>query len=347
MKKSNIFLFILSFALLLGFTACSDDDDDDDNPAGPSGSDDIQIDATSHENWSYFDFASGETVEITDASTSSDWHIAFQRYNVKLNGGSSGPLSIQVADLEELGNDFGMDYDGLETLPELSAEDFGTDEVNYIFQDWYTYDMSNHSVNPSGKVFAFRDAEGNYAKLEITSITAAGFAIGTAELTYVYDSMGGGDLSGTPTVATITDEDEDGVLYFSFSDGQVDIADPSSSMDWDICFDGFDATINGGVSGPGQTGIYPIYDDNPNVTFDDLTTAPVDMGGSYETDSASSPLVNWYDYNGQTHEIMSKDHVYIIKVDDTTHYKFTITNYYKVVEGSPAAGWISILYDEL
>jgi len=350
MKLSKLLVLLMALAMLLAFTACSDDDDDDDTVGpGPSTSEDFQVNATSYNNSVYFSFETGDTVTVSDPATSNDWHMAFQRYAIKLNGGSSGELGVKAVDLEELGTEFGMDYEGLTSLPDISEDDWGSDEINYVFDGWYNYNPSNHEVTPTGRVFPVRTADGDhYAKIEVTAIRVAGRGmIGGVDVKFVYQTEGR-DLSGEAVTVSMDDEDSDNSIFFSFaSGGQVDIVDPANSSDWDIWFDGFDVKINGGASGPGEAGLYPMYLEEPDMLFEDITSAPMDMGASYESDMATSPLTSWYDYNGQTHEILSKGHVYILQIDESTHYKFEITNYYKVVEGSPVSGWISFNYQEL
>lgn len=59
------------------------------------------IDATNNEAWAYFSFASGDIVEVEDALNSEAWDIGFQRTQVKLNGGISGPGMGSVVMLSE------------------------------------------------------------------------------------------------------------------------------------------------------------------------------------------------------------------------------------------------------
>lgn len=63
-----------------------------------------------------------EKVELDDqqALSSMDWDIAFHRYVVRLNGGSSGPSCVAAARLE------GADYDALASAP--ADLDFAVDE---------------------------------------------------------------------------------------------------------------------------------------------------------------------------------------------------------------------------
>ncbi len=55
--------------------------------AAPASLRQASVDAT--EDWAYFDLISG-----TETSASGNWQIAFNRYNVKLNGGESGSGSV-------------------------------------------------------------------------------------------------------------------------------------------------------------------------------------------------------------------------------------------------------------
>jgi len=91
--------------------------------------------------------------------------------------------------------------------------------------------------------------------------------------------------------------------------------------------------------------VYPIYEETND--FDGLGTAPPDMGGSYEVDSITSVFGDWYDYNGETHELTTRNHVYVLKLDSDSYFKLRITNFYKVIEDAPVSGWITIEYDEL
>lgn len=96
------------------------------------------IDASSETAWVYYDLANGTVVDLTDdaAASSTAWQIAFRRYEIKLNGGSSG--SSTVAGYLGKQIDGFYDEDGApiaatftsttpdETLAALQANDFDT-----------------------------------------------------------------------------------------------------------------------------------------------------------------------------------------------------------------------------
>src|SRR5690606_26288368 len=57
--------------------------------AAPGTVREATVDATAANTWVYFDLVTG-----TNSSENGVWHIAFNRYNVKLNGGDSGAGSV-------------------------------------------------------------------------------------------------------------------------------------------------------------------------------------------------------------------------------------------------------------
>lgn len=310
----------------------------------------VELDATSTDNYAYYNLLTEQTVDLDDESAelSNEWHLAFRRNIGKLNGGISGPAGLKAVDLEALDDPNGMNFNGVTELPSLTEDDWQEDAARMVFNGWYSYDFETHTVSPTNRLFAFRTADGNYAKVVVTdTIVVLGMGqLGGVGLKYVYNADGGTDLSGEVINVQLNDEDLNNSFFFSFaSGGLVEIDDPANSLDWDIWFDGFDVKINSGVHGMGECGVYPIYDENND--FDALQTAPPDMGAAYETDTVSSIFDNWYDYNGETHELTSKGHVYVIMVDDSTYFKMLIENYYKVVSGSPVSAWISFRFGRL
>lgn len=348
-KKMKKLLRLPILMLLIGslaFLGCSDDDDD--SPTNPNNNNDefetALLDATSE--YVYFDFATGETVTVNDPANSSDWHVAFHRDKGKINGGDFGPLGMQAVNLETIGNEYGMDFEGLVEVPAIEDDQWFVSELSLVFDGWYSYDPNTHTVSPSDRLFAVRDASGDgYGKIVVTRITAAGMgALGDLEVKFVHDTDGT-DLSGAATTVDLSGDVVDNQVFFSFSEGgAVDIADPDNSTEWDLWFDGFDVKINGGVSGMGGAGVYPIYDETND--FDGLTTAPPDQGASYEQDAIASIFDDWYDYQGApSHELLSKGHVYLLKVDDNTYFKMEIAGYYHPEDATSA--WYTIHYKQL
>jgi hypothetical protein len=346
--------YFLIFALLIGLVVgCADDDNpvtpEEDNTDGTWSDDNggwfAKIDATT--DWVYYNLVDRELVTVTDPASDNNWHLSFNRINGKINGGSSGGLGMKGADLADLANADSTNFDTITTLPAIDADQWEEDEVQLRFNDWYSYNPQTHALSPSDKLFMMMTTDGGYAKVIVDSMNGAGAPpnMGMMTIKYVYNPDGT-DLSGETQYAVI--DGTDGIAYFSFADGEVDIADPTTSSDWDIMFSAYEAKTNSGISGPGEAAVWLGEIDQ---TFDELVTA--EAGGGYFSDTILSIFGSegvagstWYNYDGQLHEIVSKDHVYILDVDGT-YFKIAITNYYNVIEGSPVSGWITLHYKEL
>ncbi len=123
------------------------------------------IDATNREAWAYFSFASGDVVEIEDAENSDAWDIGFQRTQVKLNGGISGPGMGSVVMLTET---------TFEAVTEAPADGYKADTADMLAivpqseKSWYIYTgPPGHQILPlEGRVFVIKAADGTFAKVQ-------------------------------------------------------------------------------------------------------------------------------------------------------------------------------------
>lgn len=138
--------------------------------------------------WLYLAFTDDglRKVDLTDedALTSMDWDLAFHRFNVRLNGGVSGPSCVSAGSLP------GMAYAEVELADAASAtlaqeafydetctflnEDTGdegapTGVPTLVLQDWWDYPGC---VATTGIPFAVQLASGRLLKLEILSYYA-------------------------------------------------------------------------------------------------------------------------------------------------------------------------------
>lgn len=87
--NKGILSALLVGALVLG--ACKKDDNNPEPPVVDNGYKEvIDLDASKSDAWVYFSFSKGEKVTVTEPATDLSWDIAFNRYNVKTNGGTSG-----------------------------------------------------------------------------------------------------------------------------------------------------------------------------------------------------------------------------------------------------------------
>ena len=97
MKK--VFFSIALAALTVA--SCSRDNDDstpisNQEQTNPNLKLVKDLDASNASEWKYFSFSSGAIVQVTNPSTDLTWDIAFNRYNIRTNSGTSGAGQVGV-----------------------------------------------------------------------------------------------------------------------------------------------------------------------------------------------------------------------------------------------------------
>ena len=103
------------------------------------------IDATNREAWVYFSFPSGDVVEVEDAENSEAWDIGFQRTQVKLNGGISGPGMGSVVMLTE------TTFEAVMVAPADGYRQDTEDTLAIVPQSekgWYIYTGPPNTLDP-------------------------------------------------------------------------------------------------------------------------------------------------------------------------------------------------------
>ena len=123
------------------------------------------IDATNNEAWAYFSFASGDVVEVEDAENSEAWDIGFQRTQVKLNGGISGPGMGSAVMLTE------TTFEAVMVAPADGYREDTEDTLAIVPQSekgWYIYTgPPTHWILPlEDRVFVIKAADGTLAKVQ-------------------------------------------------------------------------------------------------------------------------------------------------------------------------------------
>jgi hypothetical protein len=121
----------------------------------------------------------------------------------------------------------------------------------------------------------------------------------------------------------------------------VEIADAKSSLAWDLAFIGFDVLTNGGLSGPGDGWAFgPLP-----VSFFAFPDEPIDVPFRI-LDGAGSTFLGWYAYDGTTHTVYSRYHVYGLRSGGKL-YKLQLLGYYGDVEGAPVSALYRLRYAEV
>lgn len=152
-------------------------------------------------------------------------------------------------------------------------------------------------------------------------------------------------------ILTVDATDRENWAYISLTEGEtVDIADPGTSTAWELAFKRTAVIVNGGVSGPGETGAMILTD----LSFEEVLEAPE---GDYISDTDQIETFargdGWYTYTGPpNHWVLPNPRVYILQIPSdpnaaaNSYYyaKVRFIGYYENNETKEGAGYITIEY---
>jgi HmuY protein len=132
-------------------------------------------------------------------------------------------------------------------------------------------------------------------------------------------------------------------VYGDFDTG----LETSMTGPWDLRFQRFHISTNGGVSGSGGVEVVPIAE----VPFVQVTAAPASGWTSDSGDDANgAPSYafeqgnGWYDYDPTTHVLTPKRLVWVVRTHGGATIKLEITNYY---DDAGTAGWFTLRWSQL
>ena len=253
--------------------------------------------------WKYFSFKKGDFIETpAKPNESLDWDVAFNRYYVKTNSGTSGKGKGGCIDSEEKNFDavtadknaaFTVD-DSLNIMTTMGKN--GKDSFNPEIEcegsnswAWYQYKEGVWYYNHN--VFIFRSADGqNCAKVIFDTYKDQMGNSGHITFRYVYDGEQDADIEqpdqpdqpGQPDEPIQAGVKKDTVEsnymaghkwhYYSFAKGELaDMTDEKAaeSLEWDIAFDRNYIRTNSGEGCKGKGGALDMnkteFDDVPNL----------------------------------------------------------------------------------
>ncbi len=359
-------------ASLTLLTACSGGGSSSNNDAEPTPDNgDIGnaftamiVDASDNGAYQYLNLNSGEMLTLTEEAVASStaWHIAFRRNNLKVNGGASGSGNVAVA-LAVSQDDF-YDAEGnvdanvfLNATPDSEEEhilaafdvttlDFqqdillpaiaGSSEMDGTLMDlgWYNYDVATHQISVNtDNGWIVSSAEGSsHAKMVATAVNyESGVGLDASFLFSVETDTATGFSQDVTFNASVPASG--GEQCYDFDSGNSVECD---TAEWDVKLklDGRDWNLwtNGGVTGSGSAGAFgPLATDSW-----DSYVSSVDVPTNHFITDASGGLFEnhpWYAYNLQgQHKLWPNYRVYVIDTDttnpDSMKYKLQVTNYY-------------------
>lgn len=135
---------------------------------GADGSFSSEVNATDMASWVYFSLRDNGEVTPDAPEQSPAWDLAFQRSNVKLNGGvsGSGNVSVSVASgsFESVSAPPSSGY-----LADAADDLDGSPDYAFSAGDgWYSYDPASHRLTARDTVFVVK-TESRYFKLQFSS----------------------------------------------------------------------------------------------------------------------------------------------------------------------------------
>ncbi len=326
------------FLSVLALAACSEElapaepdagsPGDDGGPPPPSkvttteegdGSFTTVVEATAMDAWVGFDFQSRGEVGETAASRD----LSFKRFEIGVNGGTSGTGGVEVAVLP------GADFAALTRAP---AGGYTTDAASGLAfmagDGWYAYDGTTHVLSARDIVYVVKSAEGAYFKLAMIDYydDAGSSGFPTFHWAPVLAPPGSDLIAVDASAATAW-------TYVSVLNGVVTVTDPTTSAAWDLAFSRTLVATNGGTTGAGAGGArlapagasYAAITSATTLAHDvDVELAIPGPPGS-GTFSGNPALGGWYDYDLVAHVVSPKDVVFLVRTAAGGYAKLQIT----------------------
>lgn len=285
----------------------------------------VSVDATEAEAWVYLDLAAALQVTPADPATSTDWHLAFQRFRILANGGTSGPGDVAVAFTDE-----GAFADFTHAPADGWRVDGGDEDHAFAAGDgWYVYDPTNHTLAARlDRTWFVRTAAGDHFKLRLVDYYDAAGSSGVVTL---HVAPVAPPPPSVPDDAIVVTAPADGAVHVDLLTG----ADaPASSEGWDLAITGLLLGTNGGSSGPGVGGArllenasWDEIDGVDTVGFDVDAPQPLPGPPGSGTADGNEALSAWYDYDPITHTVSAADKLFAVRRADGTYLKLRVLAY--------------------
>lgn len=150
--------------LLVALISCSKNDDDNVTPPATAAEvktvTNIDADAGNKGSFTLYSLADNKIIPNSDSATTK-WDIGFKGTTIIINGGSSGPGKAEGQVITGV-------FNQLTAAPESGYTTDAT--AKKAVTGWYSYNMTTHVISPvTGAIIVLKTANGNYAKLEVTS----------------------------------------------------------------------------------------------------------------------------------------------------------------------------------
>lgn len=109
----------------------------------------------------YYDFSAGQATNPADPSTSLDWDIKVENYDVYLNSSFSGPGNAGANPAYTLVSGIdSTDFAAYTTVAADAGRSYDQDTPGSVFRDWYDY--ANEVLTTKGHVYAIKVGSSTY-----------------------------------------------------------------------------------------------------------------------------------------------------------------------------------------
>lgn len=223
----------------------------------------VSLDASSPVDFVYLNLAEGALVTPADPTASTDWHMAFRRFSVRLNGGVAGPGSVAGYNLE---NNGGM---AAEQVAALTADE-GRASFEAVTEadipaassfvedglapdpgaSWFRFDGQSGTLvaNPGAAWKVRESSDRGFALFRVSAIRMQGQRPLGVEIEYRRQDPGGALGASQTAVADLSR----GPAFVGFAGADMPRPD---SCDWDIGISPeFSILINGACG----AGTFPL-----------------------------------------------------------------------------------------
>lgn len=129
-------------------------------------------------------------------------------------------------------------------------------------------------------------------------------------------------------------------VYVDLAEAAVVEPDPKTQAQWDLALDGFDVFTNSGPSGSGDGAAFGPGSEL-DILFPTVPEVPF-----LRADTTAGAFVDWYVYDGSTHALYSRFHIYGIQRGERL-FKLQLLGYYGEQLGAPVSALYTLRYAEV
>ncbi len=145
------------------------------------------------------------------------------------------------------------------------------------------------------------------------------------------------------TLSTVDATNKTAYVYFDLDSGkELEAGEALESQQWDLSFQRFKISSNGGGSGPGKVRVLGLKD----VAFASLTTAPKDGYLQDATDSVFTRFEGgWYVYDLGKHKLVPREELlYVVQTGEGAYFKVQLLGYYDAngTAAKPSLKWAKV-----